>query len=500
MEHSDLARAGRLLLAGLLAAGPGCVHGLKTLPRDESVHQYVYARSTDEALERATTLLEEQGFVVVRSGNSLGTNFVTNPKGETAGVRVDAEEIDFGHCTVRIERLVLTGAPLRAASDEKNAAAYLEEDRSTLILKNRVAGEIAVTGSLKDQKFTSEQPSTLTEPIKGTSLAFREPGSDLEWELLKRVDASAAKAIELEAGRASGSPVATSVPAKGVLQAAGSCGETIIGLDEIASSHRLVLLGDFPGTNEIPDFVAHLACQAASTGVAVSVGLELVRTDQPALDAFLRSSGTAADQAAFLSASEMFRRDWQDGRSSQATLRLIDRLRALRQAGSQVSAFAFDEKGVAAATRNLAMARAIDDVRRKAPDVLTLVMVGNLRARVEPVKDSPGYPTVGVQLARWGLRPVALRVHFEDGTAWYCPPDPTPVCGVRVVHAPKRAIATDSTLMVDDTPRGNTAPQDLQPVGQAYPGTIRIWDEVPHDGFNGEYFVGPLSASPPPKP
>jgi hypothetical protein len=124
-----------------------------------------------------------------------------------------------------------------------------------------------------------------------------------------------------------------------------------------------------------------------------------------------------------------------------------------------------------------------------------LVMVGNLRARVGQVKDL----TVGVQLTRWGLRPVALQLRFDDGTAWYCPPDPMPVCGVRDVHAPKRAITTDSTLMVDDTPRGNTAPQDLQPLVQPYRGTIRIWGEVPNDGFNGEYFVGPLSASPPAK-
>ena len=106
-----------VLSASLLVTGSGCVHGLKTLPRDDNVHQYVYAKSVDETLGQATNLLEEQGYVVLRSGNSLGTTFVTDAKGETVGVRVDAEEIDVAHTQLRVERLVLTTAPLRSVSD-----------------------------------------------------------------------------------------------------------------------------------------------------------------------------------------------------------------------------------------------------------------------------------------------------------------------------------------------------------------------------------------------
>jgi hypothetical protein len=494
MTSADPASSGRWLLAVLLAGAAGCAHGLKTLPRTEGVQGYVYARSADETLGGATALLEKQGFTVTRQGTSLGTNFIADRQGRTVGVRVDALEVDSGHWRIQAERFVLTASTLVTPGDQKNPASFQEGERPYMILRHQ--GEnIPITTTLTQGASAEERPSTLTGPPKGMAIGQRLRDDELEWELLSSMDRPAAAAIDAEDRRASGKAIPAPAPPADVVRSAGPCGEHVAGVEELAFSRRLVLLGDFPGTREIPDLVGRLACQAALTGVPVMVGLELIKADQPALDAFL-APGAALDEAAFLQASASFGRAWQDGRTSQAVLGLILRLRTLRDAGLAVRAFAFDDKGVAFASRNLAMARAIEDARRKAPDALMLVMVGNLRARSEMLPDAPGYQPLGWQLARWGLRPVSLRVRFEDGTAWYCTAEPIPNCGVHPVVAPRTAVS-ETTLMRDETRDTNLAPQDQQPLGKAYPGTVRIWGEEPQGGFHGEFVVGALTASPP---
>ncbi|HUM13594.1 MAG TPA: hypothetical protein VLT82_21785 [Myxococcaceae bacterium] len=493
MGCADLARFGRFLLAGLLVAAPGCVHGLRTLPRTEAVHQYVYAHSVDETLGVAATLLEQRGYVVYREEFSLGTDFVKNEKEQTVGVRVDAEEVDGSHWRIRAERFVLTAAGFWAPSNLRDEETYVVTERlyRTATRDTALARKDIITPGRADE----EKATTLTAPPEGMVIGQRVRDDALEWELLTRIDQPAAAAIELEDQRSRGVASPPTPPPQAVVDAAGPCGERVDGVEELAASRRLVLLGDFPGTREIPDLVGRLACQAALAGVPVVIGLELVRADQPALEAFL-SSDSDLDEMAFLRSSPSFRRTWQDGRTSEAVLELIARLRVLRHAGLPVSAFAIDDKGVAFNSRNLAMARYIEDARRATPEALMLVMVGNVRARVQLLPDAPDYWPVGWQLIRWGLRPVALRVRFEDGTAWYCTPDPLPNCGVRPVKAPQHVVSV-TTLLRDETRNTNLSPQDQQPTGQLFPGTLRIWGDDPQGGFHGEFAVGPLTASPP---
>ena len=65
----------------------------------------------------------------------------------------------------------------------------------------------------------------------------------------------------------------------------------------------LLLLGELHGTQEVPRFVAQAACQSASNGLPVTVGLELPVEHQERVAAFVRSAGTPEDLARLMEAS-----------------------------------------------------------------------------------------------------------------------------------------------------------------------------------------------------
>jgi hypothetical protein len=482
----------------------------------------------DETLNAAAKELESQGLQVRQEEDSIGTNFIKTGAHEMTGVVVFGERIDADHSRIITERIVLEWQPLRNPSEEMRKDQDVFQDGSRAFLRLKRSGESAQwkdtmvslgfkegsvdmrdiprAGMIVTENAPADQASTLSALPKGMSVLRRERDDALEWTLIKQSDALAARAVEREDARARKlpPPVVDPPPTAEMRRAMGPCGEAISGVDLMAENRRLVLFGDFPGTNEIPDLMGRLVCQLLETGTPVTVGLELVLSDQSALDAYLNSDGSDQARGAFLAASKSFKRSWQDGRTSAAVARLIERLRELRAAGLPVSAFAIDTSGAAGSLRNGFMARAIENARRAAAESVTVVMLGNLRARVtEGLGDDKNYAPVGYYLSRWGLRPLALRVRFEDGTAWYCPPDPMPRCGPYAVNAPKTLARIDNS---DDATRwvisqgmtpwegagGHTAP-----TGKVFPGTVVFWGEEPTNGFNGEFFVGPLTASPP---
>jgi len=554
-ESHCVLRSGLMLgLAAAVATG-GCSGGLKALTKNESVHQYVHPRPVDDTLAAAKTNLESQGFRVQRYEDNLGTSFkrvdkeagtpgTDQPKGQSkedlavffsrsgshqyVGVLVFGERVDESHSKIVTERVFLEWQPLRNPSEEarRDLEVFEEGSRGFLRLKRSDQStqwrdtmqslgysegqqdmrDIPVSTAVVVENAPAEKPTTISALPKGMSVLRRERDDALEWALIEQSDAQVARAVEREDARARNvpPPVVEPAPSADAVRASGPCGELVSGVDALADSRRLVLFGDFPGTNEIPNVVGRIACQLAQGGTPVAVGLELVHSDQKALDAYLASGGTDEDRVAFLSASASFGNEWQDGRTSAAVARLIERLRLLRAAGLPVTAFAFDSKGVAGNLRNRAMAQAIEAARRAAPQAVTLVMVGNLRARVvQGLEREPDFTPVGFYLAKWGLRPVALRVRFEDGSAWFCPPQPTPRCGAYTVHAPKDPAKAEFysdaamwTISAGLTPWEGAGGHQA-PTGTIYPGTVVLWGEDAQGGFNGEFYVGALSASPP---
>jgi hypothetical protein len=261
--------------------------------------------------------------------------------------------------------------------------------------------------------------------------------------------------------------VAPSPPAAG-------CEPGLTGVDTPITERRVVLLGDVPGTNEIPDFVARLACEAARKGVPTVVALELLRVDQAQVDTYLHSRGTAADRATFLHAARTFDPAVSGGHGSEAVLKLLDRIRALRDAPLSVYVLAFDEAANAPA-REKARASTLERERRLEPEALLLVVLERPQARtVLGPGEAPERAPLGWYLSRWGLRPLSLDVRSPGGQTWSCA---AAGCGPVAVAAQAKAPSAG----------GPSHSVDLYPSPDA-------------QGFQGGYSVGTLTPSSPAKP
>jgi hypothetical protein len=213
----------------------------------------------------------------------------------------------------------------------------------------------------------------------------------------------------------------------------------------------------------VPALVGDLVCRAANAGIHTVVGLELLRADQELLDTYLASADTAANRAAFLSASRSFR-SAAASPASTSLLELVDRIRALRDAGLPLRVFTFDEPPEAPGAGR-ARARTIEHQRRLDLDAATLVLVRWPEGGEAPLAGP---------LARWGLRPLPLEVRLSGGRAWTC-------------------AASGAGPACDEAPVPARPPPQGTP-----PPRIDLFGKPDADGFLGAFFVGMVTPSPPP--
>lgn len=167
-----------------------------------------------------------------------------------------------------------------------------------------------------------------------------------------------------------------------------------------ATEARIVMLGDLHGTHETPQLAAELACALARSGTPVTLAIEMPHDEQVALDAYLASDGGDAARGALIA-----RPFWQrrDGTASVATLEMIDRIRALRQRGAQLSILAID------ASRS--------DLARPLTNTITPEQEQSLRAAVMKEMGSEGAQLVAeilAELPEWLLRDRAMAQHMAD--------------------------------------------------------------------------------------
>lgn len=149
---------------------------------------------------------------------------------------------------------------------------------------------------------------------------------------------------------------------------------------------RAFLFGELHGTNEIPALFGDLVCQAAADGPVI-VGLEMSESSQGALEAWVGSDGGPSALAALLRD-----RHWRfaDGRASEAMLSLVERLRAMKAAGRQISLLAFvpaDAARLIGTAYERAMAAIWRRALSQAPSARLLVLVGNIHSRTERYRD-----------------------------------------------------------------------------------------------------------------
>lgn len=249
------------------------------------------------------------------------------------------------------------------------------------------------------------------------------------------------------------------------------CGEAIEGADEVLRPGGLVMLGEMHGTRQIPAFTADLVCLGAARGLPVRLGVELPLGEQAAIDTYLAAPATPAtpaDRDALLS-SDLWTRPDQDGRSSEAMLALIERVRTLRQAGLDVTLFSFDiENRGDWNARDARMAALILERASAEPQALVITLSGNVHNRITPgLPWSADAVPMGVIVHRARPDAISLDARYQEGTAWVCLSGTG--CGVARL-------------------RGSTDSPERRLVMQTEPDA---------NGYHGTFSVGAIEAAPP---
>ena len=248
------------------------------------------------------------------------------------------------------------------------------------------------------------------------------------------------------------------------------CGMPIIGLSPQAKRGGVMMLGELHGTQEVPRFVAQSACQVASSGTPVTVGLELPVENQQRVATFLRSAGTDDDWLKLMEAP-FWRSPFPDGRSSEGMANLLDQLRKLRTQGLDVDAFVFDHPKVQGQEREQAMADTVLSYVRKGSERFFLLVAGNIHPRT--AKGLPwdkSYRPMGLIIAEEVEDAIALDMAYNSGTAWICAAGSK---GEKLECGVKETKGKDNGDRV----------------------FVHLWDDSDSNGFHGVFYVGPVTAS-----
>ena len=167
--------------------------------------------------------------------------------------------------------------------------------------------------------------------------------------------------------------------------------------------------------------------------------------------------------------------------------------------GADLRIHGVDNPGFSGDLREAAMADAVEEVRQASLDRAVVVLVGNVHAQTTPGKIVEGYLPLGARLDRFGLRPISLVMAFDAGTAWNCTLEKGLGCGVH----PVRSWPPRPAEVISGTPGDRISSEaGMGAAGTAVPDTptapryVRRWSHRT-EGFDGLFYVGAVSASPP---
>lgn len=484
--------------AAVVLLGTGCAATQQRFYRRQQLAAVVLPRTAEELSTALVPVVEHQGLGVTRFGTAFLSRWKRQSDGTFTQLRITVDAVDPRHSRLRAERIIRKPYGLGASNIELSKAKSISHQSGSgagnASMRMRVENLSLEQGDLGDQDRVG-------------SVVRTERDLELEWALLEEVDRHTARTIEAEAkawtGQDDGRP-RVKLDAKARAQVGWICPREVEQGNQLVALRRLVLLGEQQGTNEIPGFVADLACAAVREGIPVTVAVELPASEQARVDAYLASDGSLAAKRQLLGGAA-WRRMYDDGRTSTAVLELIDRVRRLRSSGVPVQVAYFDAPGLVSSERDAAMADTLEALRATHGDDVVLVLTGN--AHVPKLRGAPWDPQfvpLGQRALDLGLRPLSLVATYPGGMAWACLPKPAGgyACG------PSR-IAANTAL---NPSLGLTAPAPVNsglsmpgrggwnPHGDTYLALrvgVRLEDETDAQGLDGHFFVGTLSASPP---
>ena len=239
--------------------------------------------------------------------------------------------------------------------------------------------------------------------------------------------------------------------------------EPVPGLRPHLTTGRVILLGELHGTREAPAFVESVVCHGLSLGLRVTVALELPQVEGPEVDRYLRSEGSPGDRDALVRAPFWFK-DYQDGRSSQAMLALLEAVRSRIARQEPIDVVLLD-RPEARQDRDAEMAARLLVAVGEAPANLFVALTGNLHNRI-----TEGSGRLGRRIleALGPDRVLSLNQAYSGGSAWVCMSDSP--CGSHTIRG-----------------RAGTA------LG------VEVGGAAGSEHYHGTYGVGELHASPPAK-
>lgn len=437
----------RLLVGCLLVAVAGCARDARpdsdTRP---SRYEHIHLLPLDQSLEEARKLLEEKGYAFEP----------TDPPSQDASLLISRWQAPPG------------GSPGSGA------------DVRYIVSGIRVADQQSV---VRIFRMSRQELSTSLADHRGPLASPRDAA--LEKELTLRLESSAAN-------EPAGSTAAPEPPRQPARDPAlylyrwkwdkappgpdeRTCQPLVRGLEEVLKPGMTILVGEQLGSQEAPRAVGNLVCEAAATGHEVALGLSIPSAEQERIDHYLASPGAPTDQDELLQ-GDFWRRPYQDGRSSQAVVDLIDRVRSWRAWGLPITLVAYDTALGNGNVRYAAQASRWQKRRQDRPNELFVILAGNLHVRtVQGASWDPDFKPLGWRLATSGFHLVALDLSYSRGSRrWACDVD------------------SMGTLYCDVV---SSSPSDRVIERAGLNPYIRLFDKPTEDGYHGLFYVGTLMPS-----
>ncbi len=481
-----------MLLGGALSLGcAGMSRGLtQPVGAELPTKETVYLVPLEEAMRMARTLLESQRFGVFEQEN--GTVLLTQawepgnrPRGAKSFERyyVKGERLGPRQSIVRVFRLRYEEYALDngGAADNNGMSPREAETLARGIIQPSNLSTPTIgsppnpNGIRYNQSEFQPLPFEGAPQLEGFKPAVGYRDLVIEGELLTRLER--VPALEIVGGAASGPAQSLVMEAEEGEASArpAECGEPLAGAEPLLARGGTVLVADPLGTREVPAQALRLLCAASAQGPE-ALGLSLPSTEQRLLDAYLASEGRTSDVQTLLLHGAFWRRPYQDGRGSHATLWLIEQARRLRASGRAVSLVAIDSTGASGNAREEEMASNVLAFREKNADAWMLVLAGGVHVRTQGVAWDSDFEPLGARLVRARPGVKALDVGFERGTQFACRYNvwEKVECNVFALSPAEEARQAPGTA----------------------PG-VQLFAEPSQDGFHGRLHVGALTASPP---
>lgn len=238
--------------------------------------------------------------------------------------------------------------------------------------------------------------------------------------------------------------------------------------------YKVIIVGEFHGTDKTPLLVGHLVKAFAKEGPVI-LALEIEKANQGGLNEFLKTGDKR-----ILELLAHFAAEYKDGRSSQA---MADLLNLVRES-QNIQVVAFDpDFNFGPQDRDTRMAKNIIEIHNIHPEKRIVILAGNIHAATQVGNTfDPIYRPMGYELAHINddspFAPsdiFSILVRHQNATIWACFNDNYRDCGPKKL---KEKISVYSEAV-------------------PYSSYYLIEPELSPEGYNGTFFIRTVDASPP---